>query len=232
MFRMIKNLAIKALDLLRYKKSYAQDGEDMVMHSFFEMLPKPYKGFYVDVGAHHPVRFSNTYFFYKMGWRGINIDATPGSMSLFQWFRKADTNLEIGIGPEPGNLTFYCFDEPALNTLSKTVADERARGGRYKIKKVVQVPILPLRDVLEKHLPVGQKIDFFSVDVEGMDEIVLRSNDWSRFRPSFVLAEDNAFHIGKPADTGLFHFLREQGYELVAKTQRTLVFQDVNPLTQ
>lgn len=38
-------------------------------------------GIYVDIGAHHPFRFSNTYVFYKRGWRGINVDAMPGSMT-------------------------------------------------------------------------------------------------------------------------------------------------------
>lgn len=201
----------------------------MVIRSFFENLPKGYRGFYVDVGAHHPVRFSNTYFFYKKGWRGINIDATPGSMSLFKWLRRRDVNLELGIGPAKGSLTFYCFDEPALNTLSKQVADERASGGRYKIKKEVIVPILPLSEVLSQHLPSGQKIDFLSVDVEGMDEVVLRSNDWSRFRPVYVLAEDSNFEMGAQngETVGVYQFLTEQGYALVAKTQRTLIFKDI-----
>lgn len=53
-------------------------------------------GFYVDVGAHHPMRFSNTYFFYRMGWSGINIDAMPGSMKEFKKYRRRDINLELG----------------------------------------------------------------------------------------------------------------------------------------
>jgi len=225
---MLKNLAIKVLNLVRYKKSYSQDGEDMVLHSFFEVHSKSYKGFYVDVGAHHPVRFSNTYFFYKKGWRGINIDATPGSISLFDWFRKRDVNLEVGIGPERDNLIFYCFDEPALNTFSKEIAQERASGGRYKIRKEVRVPIQPLSEILEQHLPSGQKIDFLSVDVEGLDEVVLRSNDWTRFRPTFVLAEDSNFQIGSQnfEEAGVYQFLHTNDYTLVAKTQRTLIFKD------
>jgi len=225
---MLKNLAIKFLDLFRYHRSYAQDGEDMVLRSFFERKPKGYRGFYVDVGAHHPIRFSNTLHFYRKGWKGINIDATPDSMRLFGWFRRRDVNLELGIGPEKGNLVFYCFDEPALNTLSKTVAEERAAQGRYQIKKEVSVPIFPLREVLGKHLPAGQHIDFLSVDVEGMDEVVLRSNDWKKFRPTFVLAEDADFQFEtqQAQIDGVFQFLLEQGYSLVAKTQRTLIFKD------
>ena len=225
---MLKRFALQFLDFIRFQRSYSQDGEDMVMRALLEYLPKNYRGFFVDVGAHHPVRFSNTYHFYRKGWRGINIDATPGSMRPFGWVRRRDINLELGIGPEKGSLTFYCFDEPALNTLSEQVAQERAAGGRYKITKKVEVPVLPLHVVLQQHLPAGTKIDFLSVDVEGIDEMVLRSNDWTVFRPAFVLAEDTHFGAdeAKPQSSGVYAFLREQGYEMVAKTSRTLIFRD------
>ena len=226
---MLKRFVLQVLDYLRFQKSYSQDGEDMVLRALFEHLPKGYRGFFVDVGAHHPVRFSNTYHFYRKGWRGINIDATPGSMRPFGWLRRRDINLELGIGTESGSLSFYCFDEPALNTLSEQVAQERASGGRYKIKKKVEVPVLPLREALEPHLASGAKIDFLSVDVEGLDEVVLRSNDWQAFRPTFILAEDIHFNLNgeKSQASGVYSFLREQGYTLVAKTPRTLIFKDV-----
>jgi FkbM family methyltransferase len=225
---LLKKIALQVLDYLRFQKSYSQDGEDMVMRALFEQLPKGYRGFFVDVGAHHPVRFSNTYHFYKKGWRGINIDATPGSMRPFGWVRRRDINLELGIGAEAGNLTFFCFDEPALNTLSEQVAQERASGGRYSITKKVEVPILPLREVLQQNMPGGTRIDFLSVDVEGLDEMVLRSNDWQVFRPIFVLAEDTQFdpNEGNAQSSGVYAFLRDQGYKLVAKTPRTLIFKD------
>ena len=57
--------------------SYSQEGEDLILERFFEGKEI---GFFVDIGAHHPMRFSNTYIFYLKGWRGINVDATPGSM--------------------------------------------------------------------------------------------------------------------------------------------------------
>ena len=76
-------------------KSYSQEGEDLLLRRIFEHQKI---GFYVDVGAHHPFRFSNTYLLYKRGWRGINIDAMPGSMRLFRKFRPRDTNIECGVG--------------------------------------------------------------------------------------------------------------------------------------
>ena len=41
-------------------------------------------GFYVDIGAHHPKRFSNTYFFYKRGWSGITVEPNSDAIKLFK----------------------------------------------------------------------------------------------------------------------------------------------------
>ena len=100
-------------------KSYSQEGEDMILRRLFE---KQKTGFYVDVGAHHPKRFSNTFFFYKKGWSGINIDAMPNSMRLFNEIRPRDTNLEIPISDKKQKLKYYMFNEPALNGFSKELA--------------------------------------------------------------------------------------------------------------
>ena len=66
------------------KKSYSQEGEDLLVDRFLDCKPL---GFYVDVGARRPKRFSNTYRLYRRGWRGLNIDANPGSMAPFRRIR-------------------------------------------------------------------------------------------------------------------------------------------------
>jgi hypothetical protein len=62
-------------------KSYSQEGEDMILRRIFEGQEK---GFYVDVGAHHPRRFSNTYYFYKLGWAGVNLEPNPDALIAFK----------------------------------------------------------------------------------------------------------------------------------------------------
>ena len=104
-------------------KSYSQEGEDMILRRLFE---KQQTGFYVDVGAHHPKRFSNTYFFYKKGWRGINIDAMPDSMIPFNKIRPRDINIEKPVSDKKQVLTYYAFNEPALNGFSKELSDTRS----------------------------------------------------------------------------------------------------------
>src|SRR4051812_44497014 len=86
--------------------SWAQEGEDLVLRRFFEGQKK---GFYVDVGAHHPHQYSNTFWFYRRGWRGINIDAMPGCMEGFEQHRPGDVNLELAVSDAP-TMTYFMFN--------------------------------------------------------------------------------------------------------------------------
>jgi FkbM family methyltransferase len=205
--------------------SYAQEGEDMILARVFEGHAQ---GFYVDVGAHHPTLFSNTYNFYLRGWRGVNIDAMPGSMSLFQKMRPRDINVERAVAEKPGKLIFHVFNSPALNTFDADLARQRDGVGEWKIIGVKEIETQPLAQILRDVVPQGQAIDFMSVDVEGLDLEVLRSNDWSLFSPTYVLAED--FFIGgveEALKSPITEFLRSKGYALFAKTAHTLIFKKV-----
>ncbi|MCS7036522.1 MAG: FkbM family methyltransferase [Saprospiraceae bacterium] len=223
MLEHLKKQLIALADYFRYRRSYAQDGEDVVFLSFYEGM-KGYKGFYVDVGAHHPVRFSNTLALYRRGWRGINIDPTPGSMRPFRLLRPRDINLELAIGLNSGKASFFCFNEPALNTFDERTAHIHLQNSRYYVIKTIEVPVEPLLKVLKDHLPPGQKIDLLSIDVEGFDLQVLQSNDWSLYSPEFILVEEVHFSIEDYSRSAIYGFLKEKGYTLIAVMKRSLLF--------
>ena len=206
-------------------KSYAQDGEDMILR---ERLREVEQGFYVDVGAHHPKRFSNTYYYYRRRWQGINIDAMPGSMTLFNRVRPRDTNLEAAISDVETQLTYYMFNEPALNTFDGELARAREHShDKYSVVKTQKITTKKLARILDEFLPQNQPIHFLSVDVEGIDINVLRSNEWGKYRPRFVLAEchvdEDLLSIERDE---IYCYLRQQSYILVAKTMRTAIFED------
>ena len=122
-------------NLLKYASlSYSQEGEDMILKRIFN---EKKNGFYIDVGAHHPKRFSNTHYFYLKGWRGINIDAMPSSMKLFNKQRPKDINLEIAISDKKEVLTYYGFNESALNSFSKEISNQRDGLNDYKIISII-----------------------------------------------------------------------------------------------
>jgi FkbM family methyltransferase len=210
------------IDQFFFRRSYSQEGEDMIYRSFFENR-KHYKGFYIDVGAHHPFRYSNTLYFYQKGWRGINIEPTPAAKKLFDIFRKRDINLNLGISLDQGMLPFYCFNEPALNSFSKEVVEHKSATTKYYINKVIPVKTLTLAEVLDTYLPPGQVIDFMTIDAEGFDLDVLKSNNWDKYVPLFIIVEAN-IDLHNLNASPIYNCLSQKNYQLVAKTMRTLFF--------
>lgn len=204
-----------------YLKSYAQEGEDLILRRIFAGQKN---GFYIDIGAHHPKRFSNTYVFYCMGWKGINIDARPGSMTLFRRLRRRDINLEIGISGVEGALSYYQFEEPALNSFSADLALSRVKLGTSRLVSETAVQTLPLKQILGKHIQAEKTIDFLTIDVEGMDLEVLRSNDWIKYRPRVVLVEILASSMEAIALHPVNAFMNAKGYRLYSKAMNTAFF--------
>lgn len=220
----MNNFLLKLHEYLRFfKKTYSQEGEDVVLAGYFRAKRK---GFYVDIGAHHPFRFSNTYLFYKMGWSGINVDATPGSMKLFKKYRPRDINIEVPISNSHKNLNYYMFDESALNSFSSTLSKDRAAHTRYKIEKVVKLKPKKLSEILNNKLPSNQKIDFMSIDVEGHEYEVLISNNWNKYRPKYLLVEvlkNNSESIEK---NKVYSYIISKGYKKIRRIGRTTLFKE------
>ncbi len=202
------------------KISFSQEGEDLILD---RLLNGKTKGFYVDVGAYHPKRFSNTYFFYMRGWRGINIDAMPGSMEIFKLIRPDDINLEIAVSDTNEEMTFYVFEETALNTFCKELAEEYINIG-YKLNLTKIIQTQTLADVLDRYLPKNQTINFLNIDVEELDYKVLKSNNWQKYDPGVVLIEELERNFEQLDDSKIVCFMKSQGYTLNCKTVNTLIF--------
>lgn len=199
--------------------SYSQEGEDQILKRIFG---KKNNGYYVDIGAHHPKRFSNTYIFYLKGWNGINIDPLPGTKALFDKERPRDINLEIGVSQDMKELTYFSFNEPALNTFDKLEADKKNGLHNFYIQEEIKLKTFPLSYILNKYLKSDQIIDFMTIDVEGLDLAVLKSNDWERFKPKMILAEELRMDIEKIIEkSDIYSFLTSKGYSLYYRTMNT-----------
>lgn len=207
------------------KMYYSQDGEDAVLAAFIENIPNC-KGFYIDLGSHHPFKFSNTQYFYDRGWRGINIDATPGSMSLFNEYRREDINIEIGVSSSRHDLMFYIFEESALNSFNKKLSEDRIKKGWKLIEKKV-VKTVKINDLLSKYLKLNQKIDFMNIDIEGMELDILKNFNWKDYAPDYLMIEELSI-VDKDIigfeNSDLYCLLKIHHYSIVARTRRTLIF--------
>ena len=195
----------------------------MILSRIFEGKKQ---GFYVDIGAHHPRRFSNTYLFYKQGWTGINVEPNPHAQRLFNKERSRDINLQCGISEFETELTYYYFDEPALNTFDYEVVKSRLETTPYKLLDQAPIPVFRLETIFKRYLLPKQYIDFLTIDVEGLDYSVLRSNDWKVFRPSCIVIETLNTDLQQACDSTIAIFLIKRNYKIFARTYNSLIFLD------
>lgn len=216
---MIKE-AISQFLYKKYNTSFSQGGEDALLAGLFCYKKN---GFFVDIGAFHPYKYSNTFLFYRKGWRGINIDAAPGSMEEFQKMRPEDTNIEAAISEKPEQLTYYFLGKGnSMNTFSPDFLNDL--NNKDKIKKTINITTQRLDTILEKHA-AGRDINFMTIDVEGLELSVLRSSDWSRFRPEAVLLESfELMNDQQNYDVEIRKFFAEKGYKLISKTPNGIIF--------
>ena len=198
------------------KEFYGQFGEDASLQTFFSNQAwnsgvNPInleQGFYVDIGCYSPIRISNTHWFYKRGWKGINVDLSTETILAFTKARPSDINLVAAITnqEEVANANFFEFGLSSVyNTLDKESAKETERlHGIKPVKRQIQA--FGLKVLFEKYLPIDQKISFLSIDAEGHDLEILKSNNWEKFRPKAIIVEvrEPNFHRLMNHDVVLF----------------------------
>ena len=226
---MIKKILKKILrmdsEAQRYQKiSFSQSGEDLVVKFIFDVIGID-KPTYLDIGAHHPFYLSNTALFYQSGSTGINIEPDPHLFQLFAKHRQRDINLNIGIAGTAGELDFYLINYPTLNTFLKVEAEKYQQEGNYFIKEVIKIKVQTIEAVF---LQIGQKKfpDFLSLDVEGVDDLIIRSIDFKNNFPIVICIETLSFSGSGNGmkNRELIHFIESCNYMLYADTNINSIF--------
>ncbi len=207
-----------------HKTSYSQCGEDLIVKYVFDAvgIANPV---YIDIGAHHPFRLNNTALLYESGSRGINVEPDPELFRPFPSERPHDVNLNIGIGIEPGEADFYVMNAPTLNTFSKEAAEKCEKETQYKIRKIVKIKADTYSNLVTRHLH-GQPPDFLSVDVEGLDETLIKNINFKHEAPKVICVETITFsERGRGVkQTGIIAFLQSEGYIYYADTNINSIF--------
>jgi FkbM family methyltransferase len=182
-------------------RSYSQFREDI---QIWDCLGRRRDGFFVEVGANHPVRLSQSYFFELQGWRGLLVEPLGEKCSLLRAQRPGSQVVEAAAGaPEQkGRGRLVVATDDLLSGLREkpwvTVAERRT------------VEIRTLDDILAE--AGNPHIDFLSIDVEGTELDVLRGLDLRRHRPRILLVEEHldGLHVHR--------HLRAYQYRLVRRT--------------
>jgi FkbM family methyltransferase len=176
-------------DQVHGDESFSQAGEDLIVRFFFQVRGIG-KITYLDIGANDPIELSNTYYFYRRGYRGVLVEPNVSLCEKLRAVRPEDTTLVAGIGATSAKeADYYIMSQPGLNTFSKEEADHQTEvtKGRFSVKEVIKMPLLNINDVMIKYFRDAPT--FLSVDTEGLDLEILKSINYERFRPNVICAE-------------------------------------------
>ena len=208
------------------KPSFSQCGEDLIIDHIFRQLKKN-EIFYLDIGTNDPQTTNNTYLFYKNGHKGICVEPNPALIKQIKKVRPRDLCLNLGVAlSEESDLDFYVMEPHTLSTFSKSDAEEMSLSSTVKIDKVIKVPTLRINEIFSSY--VKDKLDFLSIDVEGLNEEIIIDLDLTKYRPTVVCIETITFsEVGdaKKLNRIIDKFLANN-YFLYADTYLNTIFID------
>lgn len=203
-----------------YKISYSQTGEDILISRIFRNL-NIQKVYYLDVGANHPKKYNNTYLLYSKGSSGVCVEPNKELSDGIKKTRPRDCVLNTAVSDKIETLTYYSFKDDVLNTFSEEESRKNISHGN-KLLRAYPLRTVTLSDIFDK-LP--RIPDLVSLDIEGYDEKVLRSFDFSKYKPivwCIETIEKNDERWFK--NTSLIKLMEENGYVVYGDTNINTIF--------
>ncbi|MDM0033319.1 FkbM family methyltransferase [Variovorax sp. J22P271] len=189
--------------------SYAQNFEDVMLWRALKHVPA---GRYIDVGAQDPLIDSVSKAFYDHGWRGIHVEPVPRYADMLRSDRPDETVLQLALSDQAGILELSVFEDTGLSTGVKEFAQSHhtVHGLAHK---VVPTPMLPMSTAFASL--AGQPVHWLKIDVEGLEEAVLRGWDSQTLRPWIILIEATVPMSTELRYQGSEDILLAAGYEFV-----------------
>lgn len=231
MLAMLKHLLLPKLRQLQrnhsenFKVSYSQCGEDLILQQLFIVLGVS-KVRYLDIGAHHPTYLSNTYLFYENGGNGVCVEPDPALFKEFGKKRPRDTHLNCGVGIVPGEADFFVMSTSTLNTFSKEEAERYQSYGQQRIMKTIRIKLETINNIFRKNFEKSPNL--VSLDVEGLDYLILQNFDFDKYRPEVFCLETLSYTEDKSERklTEIIDLMHANGYITYADTYINTIFVD------
>lgn len=208
-------------------RSYSQSGEDLIMNrALCRMgIQKPV---YLDIGANDPIKNNNTYLFYTKGAHGILIEPDPVLYERIMKKRRKDKVLNLGISIEDKNeIDFYVMTNRFLNTFSYEEAHKIQSYGKDKIEKTIKVNVITIDSLIETYCLTTPNL--VSLDIEGLDFEILKSINFSTFRPEVFCIETITYTQDNTESKRqeIFELMKHNGYMAFADTYINTIFVDI-----
>jgi len=191
-------------DKLLNEYCFGQKCEDFLVNLIFQNKKN---GVFMDIGAHDGIRFSNSYAFSKLKWKGICVEAHPDYYDICYNNRNNDLIKIINVAcnnVDDESITFYSNYRGSLSTLNPNLNEyyKTHYVGYYvdknhdkKVQNFTNGPIQiqgkKIDTILEENSDFIDinNIDFVSIDVDGSEEYVLGGFDILKYKPRVIVME-------------------------------------------
>jgi FkbM family methyltransferase len=221
-----EKIAVRAVKITMPDKIYSQYGEDRIIWEAFQVLGIE-KPSYLDLGAHHPFKISNTAYFYERGCRGVTVEPNPALIQDFSDYRPEDITLNVGISEEEGVADFYIFK---LNSSHNTFSIDTARAFEIRqpdnpIVKTVKLRTTTVSKIIKEYCN-GQFPAFMDIDIEGLEWEVLNQLEFDGSKPVIIMVE--VVHNQDKTITDFNELLKRMGYTPYCRTTANIIYVDNN----
>lgn len=174
-------------------------------------------GFFIEIGSDDGVQFSNTYLLEKQyGWKGICVEPNSDSFSnLIQnrnckcynlaVYNKSNEMLKFAV--KHFSMCSGLIDE--LDQYVEIDGKIHERGLNHDLKKITEVKTITLTDLLDK-ADAPNFIEYMSLDTEGSELEILKSNDFTKYNFGVIDVEHN---FVEPRRTLIRNLLENNNYK-------------------
>lgn len=163
--------------------SYSQNLEEKYITKYFNGKV----GNFIDIGAFHPFKFSNTRRLIEIGWSGICVEPAPTLFKAFEDEYKDNERIQlmnVAIGDTTDHVKFYESEGDAISTTDEGHRAKWAASG-VPFNEIM----VPMMETIWFFNQYCKEIDFISLDTEGTNMSIFRKI------PSWVWQQINCLCI-------------------------------------
>jgi len=203
--------------------SFSSDGEDFALIKY---LSKIKNGNYIDIGSHQPVRHSNTFLFYLLGWRGVCVDPLPALKNKYRFIRRRDKFINAAVFSSKSmsqeDFNFYYYKNHTDNsTFDPARVKELSTNFGREPSSIISVPKITVSEILsssEEFFGESKEIQLLNLDIEGFEIDILEDLFSHNVCPWVVCVEE----LGQTAETlqngEIYKLMKNNGYILGSRT--------------
>lgn len=206
---------------------YSQCSQDKILNE--KIFKNNKNGFYVDIGANHPTRFSNTYFYEKkLNWNGICIEPQEKFYKLLEKERNCIL-IKHGVYNKKTTLEF-CTAISGLTGIMETYDPRHINRIKRESNKnnledtIVKLDVDTLENVFDKYNI--KIVDYMSLDTEGSEYEVLQGINYDKVKINVIDLEDN--YPNSTKSKLIDDFLKEKNFKYIGNIEFDRIYLNNN----